>query len=222
MNKDPAFLFYSSDFLVGTMLMSNEEVGKYIRLICLAHQKGGYLTKDDMFKICNENDKDVLNKFYVDDEGIYYNERLLSEIVKRKKYSDSRSNNRKGKKEEKEKDVSNISKTYDEHMENENEDININDSLSLKNNKYKDIIDYLNEKSKKHFRVVTQTKKLIDVRLKEGFLIDDFYRVIDNQCSKWLNDPKMSDYLRPQTLFGTKFESYLNATKVKKFDIMNL
>lgn len=93
---------------------------------------------------------------------------------------------------------------------------------SLKDNKYKDIIDYLNEKSKKHFRVVTQTKKLIDVRLKEGFLIDDFYRVIDNQCDKWLSDPKMNDYLRPQTLFGTKFESYLNTTKTKKFDIMDL
>lgn len=98
----------------------------------------------------------------------------------------------------------------------------LSSDLSIKDNKYKDIIDYLNEKSKKHFRVVNQTKKLIDTRLKEGFLIDDFYRVIDNQCSKWLNDPKMNDYLRPQTLFGTKFESYLNTTKTKKFDIMDL
>ena len=103
--------------------------------------------------------------------------------------------------------------------------INLNDlssDLSIKDNKYKDIVDYLNRKSGKHFRIITQTKKLIDVRLKEGFLIDDFYRVIDNQCDKWLSDPKMNEYLRPQTLFGTKFESYLNANKVKKFDIMDL
>lgn len=89
-------------------------------------------------------------------------------------------------------------------------------------NIFAQVVEYLNQKSNKHFRLTDATKKLIKTRLKEGFLIDDFYRVIDNQCSKWLNDPKMSDYLRPQTLFGTKFESYLNTTKTKKFDIMDL
>lgn len=136
MNKDPAFLFYPSDFLVGTMLMSNEEVGKYIRLMCIAHSKGGYLTKQDMFKICNTDDKDVLDKFNIDDEGIYYNERLLSEITKRKKYSDSRRNNRKGKEENKE-DMNNTCDTYDAHMENENISSISIDSLSLKNKKNK-------------------------------------------------------------------------------------
>lgn len=137
--KDPAFLFYSSDFLVGTMLMSNEEVGKYIRLMCLAHQKGGYLTKEDMFKICDTSDLDIINKFKVDGQGVYYNERLLSEITKRSKYSESRRNNRINKKEEKEETydlhMSNTSNTYDIHMENEN--VNINNkynSLSLNDN----------------------------------------------------------------------------------------
>lgn len=226
MNKDPAFLFYPSDFLVGTSLMSYEQIGKYIKLLCIAHSKGGYLTERDMFKICETSDFEILEKFNLDDEGIYYNERLLSEITKRKKYSDSRSNNRKGKTEEKEQDMSNICKSYDEHMENENININNNTSLSfdlsIKDNKYKDIVNYLNEKSGKNFRVSTQTKKLIDARLHENFLLDDFYRVIDNQCDKWLNDPKMNDYLRPQTLFGTKFESYLNTVKKKKFNIMDL
>jgi uncharacterized protein YdaU (DUF1376 family) len=132
MNKDPAMLFYTGDFLVGTMLMTNEEVGKYIRLLCIAHSKGGYLTKQDMFKICNEDDVDVLSKFLVDEEGVYYNVRLLSEITKRRKYSDSRSNNRKGKKEE---DMSIICKSYDVHMENENKDININSISSSKTKK---------------------------------------------------------------------------------------
>ena len=136
MNKDPAFLFYPSDFLVGTMLMSNEEVGKYIRLMCIAHSKGGYLTKQDMFKICNTDDKDVLDKFNIDDEGVYYNERLLSEITKRKKYSDSRRNNRKGKEENKE-DMNIICDSYDTHMENENINSISSNSLSLKNKKNK-------------------------------------------------------------------------------------
>ena len=39
-NKDPAFLFYSSDFLTGTMFFTDEQVGKYIRLLCAQHQKG--------------------------------------------------------------------------------------------------------------------------------------------------------------------------------------
>ena len=84
------------------------------------------------------------------------------------------------------------------------------------------VVEYLNQKTGKKFRLTESTKKLINARLKEKFLIDDFYRVIDNQCSKWLKDEKMIDYLRPQTLFGTKFESYLNSIKKKKLDIMDL
>lgn len=55
--KDPAFLFYSSDFLSGTLLMSDEEIGQYIKLLCLQHQKG-HLKEKDMMNICksyNEN-----------------------------------------------------------------------------------------------------------------------------------------------------------------------
>ena len=46
MNKDPAFLFYTSDFLTGTMFMTDEEVGVYIRLLCVQHQHGGLIEKD--------------------------------------------------------------------------------------------------------------------------------------------------------------------------------
>ena len=55
-----------------------------------------------------------------------------------------------------------------------------------------------------------KTKKFINARINEGYKETDFYKVIDVKCSKWLNDPKMNEYLRPETLFGTKFESYLN------------
>ena len=144
LNNDPAFLFYPSDFLVGTMLMTNEEVGKYIKLLCIAHSKGGYLTKQDMFRVCNENDVDVLNKFIKDGEDIYYNERLLSEITKRIKYSESRRNNLKGSKME-----THMDNHMETHMDNHMENININDnnsinSISIKdkdnNNDIKDII----------------------------------------------------------------------------------
>lgn len=127
MAKDPAFLFYSNDFLTGTYLMTNEQVGQYIRLMCLQHQKG-HLTEKDMLKICNTQDEEVISKFKKDEEGLYYNERLEEEITRRKAYSKSRSENRK----KKEKD--NICETYVPHMENENEieNINLNNNNKIK------------------------------------------------------------------------------------------
>lgn len=92
--KDPAFLFYSSDFLSGTMLMSDEDVGKYIRLLCLQHQKG-HLKEKEMLNICKEFNEDIFSKFKKDEEGKYFNERLEEESNKRKAYSESRRNNRK-------------------------------------------------------------------------------------------------------------------------------
>ena len=81
------------------------------------------------------------------------------------------------------------------------------DGLSAK---VKEIIDYLNEKSGKKYRYSTpKTKSLIKARLKESFVLHHFKLVIDNKCSQWLGTD-MEKYLRPETLFGTKFEGYLN------------
>lgn len=75
----------------------------------------------------------------------------------------------------------------------------------------KQIIDYLNSKTNSNFKYTSKTtQNKIIARLNEGYSLDDFIVVIDNKCLDWLNDSKMSVYLRPETLFGTKFESYLN------------
>lgn len=75
-----------------------------------------------------------------------------------------------------------------------------------------EIIDYLNKKTGKNFKAsIKETRQLISQRLQEGFTINDFKKVIDNKTTQWLNNSKMNQYLRPETLFGTKFESYLNA-----------
>lgn len=74
----------------------------------------------------------------------------------------------------------------------------------------KEIIDYLNNKTNKSFRSNNkETIKHINARLKEGYSIDDFKKVIDTKTAEWLNT-NMDQYLRPQTLFNSKFESYLN------------
>lgn len=79
------------------------------------------------------------------------------------------------------------------------------------------IIFYLNEKTDSNYRSSTKkTQSLIHARLKEGFTEDDFKTVIDKKCAEWIGDEKMEQYLRPETLFGTKFESYLNAKSTRK------
>lgn len=115
MSKDPAFLFYSSDFLTGTLLMSMEQKGKFITLLCIQHQKG-HLSEKDMLHICGSYDEDVFTKFQKDEQGKFYNIRLEEEVDKRKAYSESRRNNRK-----KKEDMNDTSLSYVEHMENENE-----------------------------------------------------------------------------------------------------
>ena len=72
------------------------------------------------------------------------------------------------------------------------------------------IVNHLNDKSGKHFTPnAKETIKAIEARIKEGYTIDDFKKVIDTKCAKWKNT-EFEDYLRPITLFGNKFNSYLN------------
>lgn len=76
---------------------------------------------------------------------------------------------------------------------------------------YEKIIDYLNRKTNSHYRPTSKaTKRLIKARYNEGFTDADFKTVIDKKCVEWLQDGNMAQYLRPETLFGTKFEAYLN------------
>ena len=75
----------------------------------------------------------------------------------------------------------------------------------------KTIVDYLNSKADTKYRASTEsTARHIKARLNEGFTVDDFFTVIDKKVAEW-KGTDMEKYLRPETLFGTKFESYLNA-----------
>ena len=125
MAKDPAVLFYTSDFLSGTFTMDNEQVGKYIRLLCLQHQKGK-LSEKDMLSICKAYDVEIWDKFKVED-GLYYNERMFNETIRRQKFSESRRNNAKSPKKE------STSEAYAKHMETETENrtITINENINI-------------------------------------------------------------------------------------------
>lgn len=101
----------------------------------------------------------------------------------------------------------------DNDNDNENE-VSLHDTLNdtfKKDIPYKEIIDYLNTRTNSNYKHTTKkTKDLIKARFNEGFTLDDFKIVIDKKCIEWINDPNMNKYLRPETLFGTKFEGYLN------------
>ena len=82
--------------------------------------------------------------------------------------------------------------------------VSVNDNVNV-------IVSYLNSRVGSSFKASTdKTKRMINARLKEGFTVEDFKKVIETKAEEWENDPKFCKFLRPETLFSNKFESYLN------------
>lgn len=95
-----------------------------------------------------------------------------------------------------------------------------NNNLIIHNNNNKEIynivVDYLNEKTGMKYKASSKdTQKHIHARIEEGYTVEDFKTVIDKKVSEWTGT-EWAKFLRPSTLFGTKFESYLNAPTVKR------
>lgn len=92
---------------------------------------------------------------------------------------------------------------------------------STTTNLFKEIIGYLNLRTGSDYKHTTKsTQSKINARLNEGFTLNDFKVVIDKKCVEW-QDTDMAKFLRPETLFGTKFESYLNQ-KAKKASLHDI
>jgi len=84
------------------------------------------------------------------------------------------------------------------------------DSKKWQTEAAKQLIDYLNQKTGRHYRHTASNIRPITARLSEGYAPDDVARVIERKCAEWINDPQMSQYLRPSTLFNaTKFNDYV-------------
>ena len=141
MAKDPAFLFYSQDFYIGTVDLTDEEVGKFIRILCVMHQKGR-LKEETIRLLVGSVSVNLKDKFRIDENGLWYNERLELESDKRKNFTNSRKNN--GSKGGRPKKVEPNENHMVNHMEdvNENENENINEDLNVfKNEKEKKKIE---------------------------------------------------------------------------------
>lgn len=126
--KDPAVLLYTQDFLVGTMTMTDAQVGQYIRLLCVQHQKGP-LSIDEMNAVVHGTvDAVVLSKFDQNEQGLYFNARMYAEAKKRQAFTESRRANAKHKPEHM---LEHKPEHMAKHMENENEDENTNTNKKI-------------------------------------------------------------------------------------------
>jgi len=120
MGKDPAFLFYTSDFIMGTMFMTDDQVGIYIRMLCAQHQHGGLIDKVSFnSKVGNNN---IVRSKFIETEDGFYNERLFNEMAKRSKKSTNLSINAKKRWEKKCKSNA-MAMQGDMPTENENENV---------------------------------------------------------------------------------------------------
>ena len=129
MAKDPAFLFYSSDFLTGTMFMTNEQVGIYIKLLCCQHQHGGFILKHDFENMVAGHE--ILRKKFIETKDAFYNERLATEMNLRKEKSKNKSEAKKRYWEQKnttvQKNDTTVLKVYQKNIQTEDENINENE-----------------------------------------------------------------------------------------------
>ena len=208
MAKDPAVLFYTSDFLSGTFTMTNEQVGKYIRLLCLQHQKGK-LTEKDMLSICSAYDVDIWDKFKIED-GVFINERMHNEAVRRQKFSESRRNNAKSPKND------STSKAYAMHMETETE--TINETINI------DFEYYWNEYDKKigdKKKLKSKWDKLSDQERQDAMNYIDLYKISvpDKQFRKnpetFLNNKSWNDEIINRSITSSNKLSYAEREFIK-------
>lgn len=231
--KAPAFQFYSADFLIDTQDWSVDEIGIYTRLLAnewvnidlpveperLARIAGCSLKK------FQKGWRIIEKKFIPAGEGRLQNRRLEETRQEQIKYVESQRES--GKRGAEKRWGKHGDPIGDPNSEQHGEmialqssslketDTKVSDLLSdhvARNGiPYRGIIDFLNEKAGTKFRHTTKaTRRLIHARWNEGFRLSDFLIVIEGRVAKWANDPKMMEFLRPDTLFGPKFEGYLN------------
>lgn len=219
---------YVGDYLSDTMHLTTEQHGAYFLLMLAYWKNRGPLQENRLKHIVSIDDDSwtIVGEFFDNKiiPGKWVHKRIESELKKasvRKQAAENRGKkgmeSRWGKQN---KDSSTNSSTIVEGIVGDNTSpspsyIKKKDIYSAEapfnNIPYKKIIDYLNQQANTHFKHTTKaTQNFIKARWNENFKFDAFKYVIDVKCSQWLTDPKMVSYLRPQTLFGTKFESYLN------------
>lgn len=184
--------------------LSNEDAGKLIKGI-FEYSISGEVALDGYLKIIFLPIKEEIDKNEEKYEMICERNRNNGRLGGRPKETQENPKNPNGFEENPKKPINH------NHIHN-----NIINNNIINNNIYKDIIEYLNNKLNSKYRSSSKsTKEKINARLKEGFTYDDFVCVIDKKYNEW-NGTEFEKYLCPETLFGTKFEKYLNQKDGKR------
>ena len=205
MAKDFCFLFYFQNYDFGTRFFDRRHKGAYVDLLVaqadLFVNGKDYKMSLSYVKQVLTSDFDtweILNEKYEEENGKYWNASLEEKQIARKTFTDSRKNNRLGKKK-----VNNTSSSSDKLVVNK--DIN----KDKDKNPYKEVIDDLNQKLGKRYKVTDTHKKHMRARFDEGYSLDDFKRVNDIKIKEW-RGTDYEKHLKPITLYGPKFDGYLN------------
>lgn len=174
MSKDPAVLFYTSDFLTGTEFFTFEQKGQYIHLLCVQHQNG-HLPEEYMLKILNSINNPVWGKFKKDENGHWFQQRMNEEKTRRSKYSESRRKNAKHRYAGAYADT--YAGSMHDHMETETETVTvIKDKRKLINNRpsLEDVIKYCSER-----------KNTVDPEKWFNYYESNGWMVGKNKMKKW-------------------------------------
>ena len=223
MNRDFKGIWIPKEIWLSTDLKVMEKL-LLVEIDSLDNENGCYASNEHFSKFfslsknrCSEIIKSLEEKGYIEIKYVYHND---SKAIAKRVIRCVRKNDR---------GIRNIDrpirKTEEGYSENcEDNNTSFNNTFNNTVNKrdiveqspttpipYSEIVDYLNMKVGSNYKSTSKkTQSLIKARFNEKFTIDDFKKVIDIKSSQWLKDNKMKSYLRPETLFGTKFESYLN------------
>ncbi len=230
------YQFNIGDYAKDTRHLSNLEDLAYRRLIELYYDTEKPLC-GDVKKLSRlvrmsediESIESVLSDFFENIDDCFYHKRIESDIAQfQAKVATAKVNGAKGgrpKKTQKkpngnpeETPLVNLANPEETPLKPNQEPRTKNQEPKTKYNiPYGDIVSFLNKKTGKSYKVTTpKTREVIKARFNDGFSLEDFKTVISQKTESWLNDPAMCKYLRPETLFGNKFEGYLNEGVKKK------
>ena len=196
--ENKAYYFVSRNLILEELPMFFEKSDTVYRNLKVLQEKG-------LIEYIKQGKKDLIR---ITAKGKTWNE-----------FKDNNSEKNPSSEQNSEKNPSNLGKKSEKQENNSEKNPTNNNTIynynntNILNNIYSSVIDYLNKKTErtgkeKYSSTSTKTQKLIKARLREKYELEDFKTVIDKKCKEWLGTD-MEKYLRPETLFGNKFESYL-------------
>ena len=239
--KDPAFLFYPGDFLVGVSDLTMEERGQYITLLCIQHAKGRLTDKNIQLSVGTVS-PDVLAKFEKDEDGCYYNSRLEFEIARRERFIASKvENGSKGGRPKKTtenpnktqtKPNENLNETYSFNLAKANQNLveneNINENININKDEKIDKNPYITSLFNKFWELYP--KKVAKEYAYKCFInIDNLEIIFDDMINTLKKQKRMDSWLdkryipNPSTWINQKrWEDEIDEQEVSSFDVDEL